>query len=248
MNPKRKEYDGYDEANSDSRLVDADFLEKQSISSKATTFDRTRKPSNDDTYREEVANDAIYQEQVQEAVMEEEEQVQRRRIVQIQQQSIQQRQARMSVAGKLKGASVFARWMGIGIAGTAYVWQFLFGAASLVGFGASGAIKSFLQDTTVGKIVGFFIDVEKFFPFEYIGYGFWGLATLVAVCTFLGFLLWFYVTGVRFFDTPVTALVTILAFAFSILPVSNLFPSILVWIIYINLTSSVSSFKTLARH
>jgi hypothetical protein len=252
MNPKRKEYDGYDEANSDSRLVDKDFLEKQSLSSKTTRFDIARKASNDDVYREEAANDALYEEQAQEAIMEEEEQENARRSAFVRQKAIQQRRQTLTgVAGKVKGIGSFARWMAIDVAVVAYALQLIFALFSLVGFGAGGIVKSFLEDTTLGKIlnktVGLFVDLEKVFPVENLGYAFWALATLIAVSTFIGFLLWFYITGVRFFNTTISSLITILVFAFSILPVSNLFPAILFWVLYVNLTSTISSVKALAK-
>jgi hypothetical protein len=109
-----------------------------------------------------------------------------------------------------------------------------------------------VNTTTTGKVVSTVvgwigIDFQKLFPAEYLAMGFWALATTISVCTFIGFMLWFYLTGIHMFRTASSTLLAALVFASSILPVSNLFPSILLWVIYVNAMESASLFSSVRK-
>lgn len=151
------------------------------------------------------------------------------------------RKERSAHALKRRGLSSFSRWIGLGAACTAFSFQFLFGLISLVGLGAHVVVAYFQEETWIGSFLGFFIDFAKYFPGETFGYAFWMLATVVAFCTFLVFLLWYYFTGIRVFHSTLSSLITILCLALSLLPVTNLFPWLVLWILYINSSTLFSS-------
>jgi len=213
-----------------------------SMSSKAFNVDRKKVKAGNDAQNQEDAE----REELSIAEMEAE------RIRALQERSLQQR-ALMKERAELKqtnlrsvrGISAFARWTGVGIAVTSYFWQFLAASASLVGIGIKGVVEYATKETFLGKIVSTVtgwvgLDLEKLFPAEYIAFGFWALATLIALFTFIAFMLWFYLTGVRVFRSTLSTFITSLCFALSILPVSNLFPWILLWVVYINAMETAS--------
>ena len=251
MDAKRntqEEYDAYDQVNNDPRLVDTDFIENQGLSAKATNFETKKIHATNDArfLEEQAANEEQYQ---REALLEQ-EQV-NKQIAFARRQAVQMQQSRAKGGSKARGASAFGRWIGIGIAGTAYFWQFVFALISLIGFFAKGAISHILNGTTIGKVVnkfvGFFFDIEKLFPIEYLAMAFWGLATIIALGTFFAFLLLFFFTGVKILRGPLSLLITAITFASCIIPVANLFPVVLLWIIYVNATASADmlrGFKT----
>ncbi len=193
--------------------------------------------------------DALYAEELlaRQEIEDAEENSARRQLAKMRQMEIQGQQMKGRISGGVKGATKMASRMGIFIAGVASALQFAFGAISLIGFGAYGIIENFMKNTTVGKIldntVGYFFNFGNLLPMDQFAIAFWSLATLVAVCTFFGFLIWFFCTGVHVFDTSAIAIITILAFAASILPFSNLIPSILIWVIIVNVKSTFELFS-----
>ena len=205
----------------------------------------------------------VLDEQMNKAIAEEEfyaaQEVEEQRIRTLQERSLQQqalmreRTAVEQGAKKgVRGISSFARWGGIGVAFTAWTWQFVCAAISLVGIGLWGSLDYLLNENFIGKAVntvakwvGF--DFQKLFPVEYLALGFWALATLIGLCTFIGFMLWFYLTGVRMFRTTASTLIAALVFASFILPVSNLFPGILLWVIYVNAMETASMLSRMKK-
>jgi hypothetical protein len=240
---KNDDSDGYEGVNNDPRLVDTDFVKNQSLSSKGFDPDRKREQAaNDAQYQEEAANEAQYQQyQLEQLALEEARDVARRTIAR--KQAILKNNRATGIAGKARAATGLVRWTGVGIAVTTWFWQFACAAISLVGIGAWATIEEIATGSLLGRasnwILGIFgSSLQNLFPAEMIAFGFWGLASLIALCAFIGFLLWFYLTGAKVFDTPITALITALVFACSLIPVSNLFPWIPLWVIYINLRST----------
>jgi len=189
------------------------------------------------------------------AVMEEERQ--NNQISYLQQRAraeelLQKNRTTKATAKGIRGISSLARWGGIGVAFTAWTWQFICAAISLVGIGLWGSLDYFVNETFIGKAVntvakwvGF--DFQKLFPVEYLALGFWALATLIGLCTFIGFMLWFYFTGVRMFRSTASTLLAALVFASFILPVSNLFPGILLWVIYVNAMETASMLSRMKK-
>lgn len=150
------------------------------------------------------------------------------------------------------GVGSFGRFMGIGAAWTAYSLQFFFGVISLIGIGGQAMANELVNGSFIGrainsvtKLVG--IDLATLIPFDYFGFGFWGLATMVALCSFFAFLLLFAFTHAHVFSTTGMTLITALTFACSILPVSNLFPWIPLWVMAVNARSLAHSLSPLFR-
>ncbi len=135
---------------------------------------------------------------------------------------------------KLTGST---RWWLVGILSTLYMWQLLFALLSLVGFGLDGLIK----ESFFGKAIGIFINVEKLFPAVYLGYGAWGICTILSISTFLFVSLWYQLNRVSIFSDLATTAITLLCLSLSFLPISNLFPFLLIWVIYMNTKSLFSS-------
>ncbi len=220
------------------RTLSGQYDKKDSVEARA--YERREKQDAEEEQR--MAKEQMYAETLTRATIEDEQEVARMNVAR--RQMILKHQVSVSsgsIAKKARGAFGFARWTGIGIAGIAYAVQFAFGLISLllvVG-------HTFVAESLVGKIIGIFVDVNSVFPLESAGWAFWALASLVAICTFVGFLLWFYLTGAHTTDTTVMTLVTALTFALSILPVTNLFPAIPIWFIFVNARSTAEWLKVL---
>ena len=119
----------------------------------------------------------------------------------------------------------------------AYLWQFLFAIGALVGFGIHGGILYVRHETLVGNVLGWFADFEKLSPFEGLGYAFWGLGFLLVSVQFICFFVFFRAVGYNPVGSSVAFLVTAVCFALSIFPVTNLFPWLILWIIFVMLFS-----------
>ncbi len=240
---KPASYDNSDQLNVDPRLVDADFIKNQGLSAKGFDPDRKRTvAANDAQYEEEAANEAQYV--LEQIAIEEAQNITRRAIAR--KQAILNNTRVKGGASKLRAVGGLSRWVGLGIACTAYAWQFACAAISLVGIGAWGVIDELANGNILGRMANwamglFGTSIQSLFPAEYIALGFWALATLIALCTFFAFLLWFFLTGVHVFDTPITAIITALTFACCIMPVANLFPWVPLWVIYMNLRATVQT-------
>lgn len=146
------------------------------------------------------------------------------------------------IGGMAGGAKGMSRAMGLGAAWTAYTLQALFGLISLIFFGAQGVFESVTENvvvkavvTAVTKVISLFADIQNFAPLQDLALLFWGLSALIAIITFFAFLIMFTFTArEEIGGTPLALLATALTFACSILPVSNLFPWIVLWVIYVN--------------
>lgn len=119
----------------------------------------------------------------------------------------------------------------------AYLWQFLFAIGALVGFGIHGGILYVRHETLAGKVLGWFAEFEKLSPFEGLGYAFWGLGFLLVTIQFISFFVFFRTVGYNPVGTSVAFLVTAVCLGFSIFPVTNLFPWLILWIIFVMLFS-----------
>lgn len=113
------------------------------------------------------------------------------------------------------------------------MWQFVFGAIAAVGFAMHALVAGWQEGSTLGKIVGFFVDVQKYFPGQYIGYGFWALALIVGLCGFIGFMIFFYLLQIDLMRTTLTTFVLAVCLALTILPFTNIFPWLLFWVWYV---------------
>ncbi len=119
----------------------------------------------------------------------------------------------------------------------AYLWQFLFAIGALVGFGIHGGILYVRHETLAGKVLGWFADFEKLSPFEGLGYAFWGLGFLLVSVQFICFFVFFRAAGYNPIGSSVAFLVTAVCLGLSIFPATNLFPWLILWIIFVMLFS-----------
>jgi hypothetical protein len=120
-----------------------------------------------------------------------------------------------------------------------YIWQFILAILSLVGFGGQAIITGFLEETWVGKainfVVGFFIDLKNFIPFEYLAMAFWGIGCLLSFATVTALIIWFTLQGKSILHNTVSTLISFVCISLSILPVTNLFPWLILWALYIEI-------------
>jgi hypothetical protein len=238
------EYDENDQANVRPGPVTRDFETKKSLGAKATNFGRERESANDAEYLQKSVDDALYAEELKAIALEEVQEATRRSIFR-RQRVIQKQQQLKGALTKARGAVGMARLGTLTGAGIAWFFQMLAGAASLVAFGGQGSVDYFLKETLVGKIfnatIGYFIDLHSVIPFDSLAIAFWGIATLIAVGTFIVYLLFFFftapLTGVKPFDSSMDYLMAAVTFAFCILPVANLLPAVIFWVVYVNLSS-----------
>lgn len=225
----------------DARLIEKNFEREKSIEARAYTRNRQKT----DEMQQEVL--AMQQEQMYQEALQ----------IQLAQQAyLAQRAAQAkkhAVASRMlgrRGLAPFTRWMGIGVAATAFSIQFLFGMISLVAFG----IKYVVEATALGRLAAWVAEklsgvISIFTSFADIvsptnlAYAAWAIATIIAVGIFFGFLLWYHLTGIRVFHSTLSILITALCFALSILPVTNLLPWLVIWVIYINTTALFSNMR-----
>jgi hypothetical protein len=238
------------------RTVGGEFLAHESLSSEATDFGRSAQAQNDDRYRNSAPSEGSRSGSTSSsnsesyAYQEEEEQVpsplKQMEIYKARKQSLQKAHLQKKVATKIAQSSL-GSIMGVTGAWSAYFFQFLFAAISLVFIGAKGVFESSTVLKLGAKFIGLFFDIQSLAPLEMMMMAFWGLSTIVAVGTFIAFLIWFVLTGEQFFETTRQKLMTALAFTFSILPVFNLFPWIPLWVLLVNVRSVLMSAKELFR-
>lgn len=235
------------------KTVQSDF-DKDSLSGKATDFTKKRESAaNDERYREEAANQAQYA--VAEAVEEELQNQAQSKIIELQNRKQAQstfQKERFGSKKALRGVSAGARWAGLGLAVTVYFWQLACALISLIGIATQATITYTLNETMVGSVinkvasfVGF--DLASLFPADMFGMAFWALSSMIALCTMVGFFLWFVLTDTPVIDTPLMFLATALTLALSILPISNLFPWIPLWVLLVNIRGTALYAKDLFR-
>ncbi len=238
------EYDEYDEANVRSGPVTRDFETTKSLSSKATDFNRKKEAVNDAQYRDdEAANDTPYEvapETTAPGGMREAIRRSARR-----QAALQNQLKLAGAAKKVRKLAGITRLSSVTGAAASYFFQLLAGLATLVALGGHGSVSYFLNETIAGKIVnatvGYFVDLNTLIPFEILAMAFWAIGTVIAFGTFVVYLLFFFftsrITGVRLFNSTMDYLLAGATFAFCVLPVGHLFPAVLLWVIYVTLSS-----------
>lgn len=148
-----------------------------------------------------------------------------------------------NIALTAKKAKGLVGWGMIAPVGTAYLFQLVFGVISLIGFGLFAAINYLKEETWYGKVISWFVNLNNFVPADKLGLVFWGLATLVAVGVFVSCLIVFYLTSVDPFPTFFSFFIASLVLAFSMIPVLNLLPSLLLWVLYVRVRSTASLFS-----
>lgn len=119
----------------------------------------------------------------------------------------------------------------------AYLLQVLFAIGSLVGFGAHAMALYFTKENIVGQILGLLVSAKDL-PFEGIGYAFWGLGVVLSLIVLLGYLIFFRALGITILQSSTMLLITVVCFTFNISPGLNILPWLLLWVIYMSLSSA----------
>lgn len=242
------------------RTVGGEFLAHESLSSEATDFGRKTQADSADHYGNSASEEDARRlstsrtDTTSYTYQEGEEQVptllKQMEVYRTRKQSLQQAQLKKKVTTKIAQRSL-GSIMGVTGAWTAYSLQFLLATLSLVFIGAKGIFESVVEGSTILKLgtkfIGLFFDIQSFAPLEMMMMAFWGLSAVVAIGTFIAFLIWFTLTGVRVFGTTYQTLLAALVFALSILPIFNLFPWIPLWVMFVNMSSMFTTSKELFR-
>ena len=120
----------------------------------------------------------------------------------------------------------------------AYAFQVFFAIGAMVGFGAHAMVLNFKNENVVGKILGFFVDFENELPCKGLGYIFWGLGIILSLALLVGYLIFFRFIGISVLQNSVMFFIMVVCFAFNITPFINIFPWLLLWVIYMSLFST----------
>lgn len=147
-------------------------------------------------------------------------------------------QSRLQKKALKKVVSKGALRYSISIATFVYVAiQFPLAIISIAGFGLHANILYAKSETLLGKFVGLFFDFEKYFPFEGIGYVALGIIMIVTIAEFFIYFFLFKLIGINPLRSSISTVTTASAFALNLLPITNIFPWLLLWICYMLLFS-----------
>ena len=211
--------------------ADARTLRNQLL---ARRSQRRRKKQNIDP-EQEAANEAYFEELQNAQALQTEAQL----------LNAKKRAQKIGASKGIKKLTSAMKWAGLGIAGTGYTFQFLFALLSLIFFIMNAGVKEFTMNTLLGKaiasFVSIFVDIQNMTSLNDAGMICWGIATLVAVSLFSVFASWYKFNGIHPFGTTISIFITFLCISLSILPIMNIFPWILLWIVYMNASSLFSS-------
>lgn len=126
---------------------------------------------------------------------------------------------------------------GISLMVFAYMWQFIFALGTLVGFAMHGHVLYLRHETIGGKILGFVVDFQNWLPFEALGYAFFALTLLIVIITFIPAYACLQLFGYKPIGSMVAFFVTATLLGLSIFPVTNLFPWLIIWFVFIGMFS-----------
>lgn len=135
------------------------------------------------------------------------------------------------------------------IVGIAYLIQLAFAIISLAGFGLKALVVSTVKSTIVGQLANKFVklfggDISNWVPGESIGWVAWGLVAILTLCLFVGYLIWFFMNGINvLMKSHFSFLITTVLFALNFLPVTNLGPWLVIWVVYIEMDDLVEMVK-----
>ncbi len=114
-------------------------------------------------------------------------------------------------------------------------WQGVFGVISLFFICLQASVDQILPEALT-RIFGALLEavgIAASSPFGTIGLVFWGIAFIVGICAFTCFTIFFYLTGVHIMRNIVASIIFFGCLALTILPGSNIFPWLLIWIWYV---------------
>ncbi len=153
------------------------------------------------------------------------------------------RMARMqSSLARSPKLSAFSKGMGYSTLGWAFFWQFVCALISALGYG----LHLMSLDSTIVKIVSWFINIEAFLPGQYVFWIGWVVSSLIVIGSFIVLLLWYLSTNRDVFGSDLSIFIAAMCFACSLLPFINVIPWLLFWMFYNDaqaIRSTVTSLK-----
>lgn len=156
-------------------------------------------------------------------------------------QQLRNTSRRADVAGrklvKTPSMSTFAKGTGLFLVINAYLWAALFSVIALAASAGQSLVLMLKEETWLGKFIGLFVDFEQYVPTYFLAFGFAILSTGVAFIAVLGFTAWFKLTGLNTGQSLFGKLSSYILIAIAILPIINIFPAILIWYVWANLSS-----------
>ncbi len=135
-------------------------------------------------------------------------------------------------------------WAGLGIAFTLYIWQLIFALFAAFGLLIKSGQVALEEGNVLEKAAGFLLS----FPASGIGeLGIlaWGIEILISIGGFIAFFVWFKLQGINPLQTTGSTFWTFLLLALNMIPIINIFPWLMIWIIYVNISSFGRELKTL---
>jgi hypothetical protein len=132
------------------------------------------------------------------------------------------------------------------VAGTAYMFQLPFAVFSFIAFIIHGKLLETRDTTWYGKLLGFVVDFPNKLPFELIGYLCWGVVLVITFAVFLSYVFYFEARGISIVRSGSIAIfVTASCLALNIFPGTNIFPFLLIWVIYMCLFGKIKKMSGL---
>lgn len=130
--------------------------------------------------------------------------------------------------------------------GAAYMFQLPFAVFSFIAFIIHGKLLETRDTTWYGKLLGFVVDFPNKLPFELIGYLCLGVVIVITFAVFLSYIFYFDKRGISIVRSGGIAIfVTALFLGLSIFPGTNIFPFLLIWVIYMCLFGKIKKMRGL---
>ncbi len=143
------------------------------------------------------------------------------------------------IAQKGKQARSLVGWGIVGFVATAYVWQFICALITLIAWGIYATIEGSKTTAWHGFATNWIFSLaNSALQPDLLGWAFWGVAALITIGVFLACIISFYITGIEV--NKKHPLLTPLCFTLSFLPVTNIGPWLLIWVIIVKVRSTVA--------
>lgn len=141
---------------------------------------------------------------------------------------------------RLLKVSPFGLWLSLSAAFLVYIFQFWLSVGALLAYGLEAvahvvaSVFSFLSFGLLGADT-----LTGSFPGDDIGLAFFVLSCIIVLSAFGVFYFLFRIRGINPNKTPGGFVTTMFAIILSVLPVTGLFPWLMLWIIYVRLHAGV---------
>lgn len=128
---------------------------------------------------------------------------------------------------------------GIAIACSIFMFAFPLAVLSAIGFALHGEVRGFEEGlgkmALVGGVLKWVVGlVTQFLPFELVGYVAWAGVIILLLPAFFGYFIWFAILQLNPIGSQFAFLITSVCILLSMCPIINIFPWIVVWVIYMS--------------